>query len=259
MGKTLVQRSKEEATGSPAVWLCVYKAIKHVKHLEACRRSHHKNKSVNNANAAEGKRVRRSEAGSSLAMQEQSYRERKRSGEFVPKQRKRGVNTEAEKANAKRLREENPERAKSHSRKYYEKNKKAVITRSNARAKKHRGTGSTAAIAELCRNRVNDALRLKSVDKTSKSLSLLGCSVKEYQEYLGVTDLTNLKDRGVEIDHIWPVAAYNLSDPAEQFRAFNYQNTRICNRSENREKSSQLPTVTLMKLVPRHLWPLQYQ
>ena len=257
MGKTLVQRSKEEAVGSPAVWLCVYNAIKHVKHLEAGRRSYQLHREKTNERAAAAKRKRRVADNASVVAEQQEYRKRKASRNFVPKERKRGVNKERENVMRSKRNEANKRHMKEYAHDYYVKHKALVLERTSRRNKAARGTGSRHAISILCRDRVNGAMR-GGAKKSGRTCELLGCSYKEYTKYLGPLH-KRMRKHGLVIDHIWPIALYDLFDPCEQRKAFNYKNTRLCTAGENQEKGSKPPSEELANSVPFSLWPRRWR
>ncbi len=117
---------------------------------------------------------------------------------------------------------------------------------------KRKNTDLQYALANRMRNRLRQALKRGS--KRSKSFDILGCTVDEWGHYLGATlEMVNSVD--FEIDHIWPVSLYDLTDDREQKKAFNFRNTRICSVSENRVKHNSVPEPYLANSVPFDLWP----
>ena len=77
--------------------------------------------------------------------------------------------------------------------------------------------------------------------KARPSLDLLGCSAEEYRVYL-----ERLFEPGMDwenreewhIDHVIPLASFDLSDPDQQARAFHYTNTRPMWAEDNLLKGS---------------------
>lgn len=250
MPKTLVQRSKEEAAESPAVWLCVYNAIKHVKHLEANRRSFSRNKNAIRKKHSEYKKQNREK----MNKDQQDLRKRKKDDSFVPKERKRGVDTKKAKMKQKERREKNKDHVKTYAHDYYLEHKDVVLQRTAKRNKAHRGTGSQHDIATRCRDRVNAAFKFSAVNKDKKTIELLGCTFNEYMGFLG-PDTASMKELDLVIDHIWPVASFDLSLPGESLKAFNFKNTRLCTRADNLQKGNAPPSTELRATVPAHLWP----
>jgi len=79
---------------------------------------------------------------------------------------------------------------------------------------------------------------------------LLGCTYDELVEYLGSpTDIDT-----VTVDHIIPICRYDLLDPVDVMRAFNYRNLQLMSHTMNKYKGRALPdNATLLKM--RDLWP----
>ena len=92
----------------------------------------------------------------------------------------------------------------------------------------------------------------------AKPRELLGCTYKELAEYLGPPpcDIDH-----VALDHIIPIGRYDLRDPVDQMRAFNYKNTQLLSHNENMSKYDSLPdneTLMNMKEVwPHSWWPIE--
>ena len=92
--------------------------------------------------------------------------------------------------------------------------------------------------------------------RASSPCALLGCSAKNWWKYLGSPGNNDLEH--LVVDHIIPVSLYDLSDPAEQRKAFNYRNTQLMSREEHLNKRAELPeTYELYEL--RALWPKNFQ
>lgn len=94
-----------------------------------------------------------------------------------------------------------------------------------------------------CRNRVY--LALKNNQKSGHTLDLIGCDIitlklhLEKQFKVGMT-WNNHGLYGWHIDHIIPCAAFNLSDPEQQRKCFNYTNLQPLWAEENLVKSDNL-------------------
>ena len=78
--------------------------------------------------------------------------------------------------------------------------------------------------------------------------TLIGCSYKQLMEHLG-----ELQEYD-EIDHVIAVKYYDLDDPIDVMRAFNWQNTERLTRRQNAEKGSKLPCHERLQEL-KHLWP----
>lgn len=118
----------------------------------------------------------------------------------------------------------------------------------------HTGTGDQADAARLCRTRIGTALAHQQAKKSGRSIALLGCTWKQLHDYLG-PDFARRKELGLELDHIWPVKLYDVTDPTEQSKVFNYRNLRLCSGHENRTKNAAPPDPALAETVPMDLWP----
>jgi hypothetical protein len=84
-----------------------------------------------------------------------------------------------------------------------------------------------------------------SLKKDKKTIEYLGCSAKEYLEWI----LTNnngytLENRGKEwhIDHVIPLSKFNLDNENEQLIAFNWRNTMPLCAKENLSKNNKIIT-----------------
>jgi hypothetical protein len=99
-------------------------------------------------------------------------------------------------------------------------------------------------LAKATRNRIGSAL-YKSIHlpaKAGPSLELLGCTATEYRSYLEALfepgmDWSNW-GQDWEIDHVRPVASFDLRDPEQQRAAFHYSNTRPMRSTVNRCKGA---------------------
>lgn len=90
------------------------------------------------------------------------------------------------------------------------------------------------------RNRLKNAL--KNEFKSGKTLELLGCSIEEFKIHLEkqFDENMNWDNRGDywEIDHIKPIALFDLTNPEQQRECFHYTNLQPLERIANRIKSS---------------------
>ncbi|KGG20341.1 hypothetical protein [Prochlorococcus marinus] len=77
------------------------------------------------------------------------------------------------------------------------------------------------------RNRVNKIMKRIDVVKDSTTLDLLGCDAVKAKEHIQsqFTEGMSWENYGDwDVDHIKPCAAFDLIDPEEQKKAFNYKN-----------------------------------
>ena len=96
-------------------------------------------------------------------------------------------------------------------------------------------------IMQSCRDRVCKALRRKT--KTVTTLELIGCSPAEFRAHLesqwkpGMT-WDNWTHDGWHVDHIRPLASFDLSDPEQQRIAFHYTNCQPLWATDNWAKNA---------------------
>lgn len=99
-------------------------------------------------------------------------------------------------------------------------------------------------IKKYVAQRIRKALRLQHTNKSASTLQLIGCEIDQLRSHLErrFTDgmsWTNYGDKW-HIDHIVPLAAFDLTDPREQRRAFHYTNLQPLWAADNIRKSSRL-------------------
>tara|TARA_B110001452_G_scaffold242619_1_gene225519 strand:+ start:398 stop:1054 length:657 start_codon:yes stop_codon:yes gene_type:complete len=109
-------------------------------------------------------------------------------------------------------------------------------------------------VKALVLTRIHGALAHVGTQKRQKTATILGCSIEHYFNYIG-PDALRLTETDKQIDHIWPLNLYDLTNEREMMKAFNWRNTRITPRVENRSKSDSPPEINLALTVPFELWP----
>ena len=113
---------------------------------------------------------------------------------------------------------------------WYQKNKKQIQIRKYKRLKEDH----IFRLKELVRSRIQSGLRhhVKGTKKSMKSIMYLGCSYQDYMVYLEKKfnkgmNWSNMGGKyGWQIDHIKPLAKFDLSKKKDQLNAFNYKNTQ---------------------------------
>ncbi len=83
-------------------------------------------------------------------------------------------------------------------------------------------------IKQKIRSRINSAIKTQKPDS---SINILGITINDYRKWLAYEGAV-----GDEIDHVKPLAAFNLQNENELYEAFNWKNTRLISRHENRIK-----------------------
>jgi hypothetical protein len=89
--------------------------------------------------------------------------------------------------------------------------------------------------------RMRDALGVRSAKKRDRTIAWIGCSARHLAEHLESRFLDgmswdNYGYRGWHIDHIIPIAKFDLTDPAEQAAAFHYTNLQPLWAKDNLRK-----------------------
>jgi hypothetical protein len=103
------------------------------------------------------------------------------------------------------------------------------------------------------RARIQNALKSNNTYKSSYTIELLGCSIKEVRKYIeskftkGMT-WDNWSNDGWHLDHIIPVAFFDLTDIEQQKRCFHYTNLQPLWAEENRKKHDKIIEIQLTLL-----------
>jgi hypothetical protein len=87
----------------------------------------------------------------------------------------------------------------------------------NKRNRERRKTDFIFRLKNIVRNRIRRALERKSYSKTTKTETILGCSIVELQQYIGPAP-----GNGFELDHICPLA--QARDEVELLKLCHYSN-----------------------------------
>ncbi len=137
---------------------------------------------------------------------------------------------------------------------YYQKNKDAVNKQtSNYKVQKMKRDPCFKLEVRL-RNRIYHAFKSQSMVKTQRTQKYIDCTPQflqewiEYQLYDGMT----LQNYGGywHIDHVTPCASFDLSDPEQVSKCFNWQNLRPYKANKNLIKKNKIDSkeVTLQEL-----------
>ena len=180
---------------------------------------------------------------------------------------KRWIDKNKEKIAAKRL--ASKETKSEYDKQRYNKNKPKVIAQVKEWAslhkpqlkeyKKHYSKNNRARLNALnnerkladpnyklkCDLRTRLCSAIRGNFKTGSAVKDLGCSIPELRKYIeglfwpGMT-WENRGKRGWQIDHITPLAAFNLEDREQLLGAVNYRNLQPLWKDDNRAKSNRL-------------------
>jgi hypothetical protein len=93
--------------------------------------------------------------------------------------------------------------------------------------------------------RMRDALSCQSTKKRGRTVALIGCSVRDLalrleSMFLPGMSWENYGYQGWHIDHIIPLARFDLSDPAQQAAAFHYTNLQPMWAADNLRKGDRV-------------------
>lgn len=133
-------------------------------------------------------------------------------------------------AYAARWRAANPEKLKSGQKRYFDNKLKTDVA---------------FRIRHQLRSHIRIVLNKQGVIKSRKTIELLGCTSQFFKEFIEAqfTDGMNWDNRGTlwQMDHIIPLASFDLSQYEQQLKAFHYSNCRPLLKEKNREKSDTMP------------------
>ena len=87
---------------------------------------------------------------------------------------------------------------------------------------------------------------------------LVGCTSAEFVAHIKTQLVGAMTLDTVQIDHIWPLAMYDLTDVEQQRKAFNWRNCRPAWPKDNLEKADRKPTPELAAMVSMELWPPEH-
>jgi len=108
-----------------------------------------------------------------------------------------------------------------------EKNRDHIRERDREYHAKRMETDDNYRIRRTLRSRMHNALRGNA--KAGSTLELLGCSIEDFKKHIedqfaeGMS-WDNHSHTGWHVDHIKPCDAFDLTDPEEQKKCFNYKN-----------------------------------
>jgi hypothetical protein len=140
---------------------------------------------------------------------------------------------------SKNYRIKNAEKIKTTQANYYKINKNYIIKRQIKRATKLRQTDPIFNLTDRIRRRINESLKNKGVYKEYRTIEYLGCSWLELKQHLESQFVTGMcwKTRHLwHIDHIIPLALFDLTNEEERLFAFSYVNLQPLWAKENLQK-----------------------
>ncbi len=126
---------------------------------------------------------------------------------------------------------------------YYQGNKQRINKRVAQYIKERKQKDINFKLACSLRDRIHDAILRHS--KTGSAVKDLGCSIKEFKKYIEAlfqADMTweNYGLYGWHLDHIIPLASFNLSDREQFLKACHYTNYQPLWAKDNLSKGSKI-------------------
>jgi len=140
----------------------------------------------------------------------------------------------------KTYRKENKEYFNNYSHNHYHNNKELYRVWERERY----ATDLPFRIKKLVAARIHLALKTYQTLKKDRTIEYLGCSIGDYCNYLeskfdGKMNWDNQGDYW-HIDHIKPIASFDLNNEKELYKCFHYTNTQPMEALENRLKSDKI-------------------
>ena len=146
--------------------------------------------------------------------------------------------------------ENNPERMKELRQKNYEKRKpnrkqerKKYQLVANARQKERYKNDVTFNIRRRLSASLHQSLKLAGVRKTRRTFELIGCSPQQLKEHLEKLFLPGMswdKRSEIHVDHIIPIASFDLSNLEQQKKCFHYTNLQPLWAVDNIKKGAKI-------------------
>lgn len=141
----------------------------------------------------------------------------------------------------KEYRKNNKEKIAEHVKKHYENNKEKIIERKKEYKRKRRKNDPVYRMIENYRTRTFQAY--KQGRKSKGTIELLGCTGIELANHLEEQfkeGMTHDNYGEWHIDHIKPIASFDLSDPEQEQECFHYTNLQPLWAEDNLKKGDKL-------------------
>ena len=108
----------------------------------------------------------------------------------------------------------------------------------NKYKRERRANNESLRLANNLRSGLRQALSRQSTNKTIRTEDLLGISFNEFKKYIDFLMTTNMKWNNIELDHVYPLSAFNLTDTNQLKEANHYSNIQLLLKRDNRSKGS---------------------
>lgn len=129
---------------------------------------------------------------------------------------------------------------KQYLKEYTEKNKDKLKEKAKKRKRKYREECPLFRLTENLRSLIHSTFRTKGVRKTRRTLEILGCSIKDFHEYLKQTAINRYgfwdENQKYHIDHIIPLITGNTEE--EVIKLNHYTNLQLLYPEDNLKKGT---------------------
>jgi len=135
----------------------------------------------------------------------------------------------------KQYNQKNKEQISTQKKQYNKKNKERINAQKIQYKKHRRSNDIEFKLIDNTRNRINHAIRSQLTKKSARTHDLLGIPMDKYIRWIEfqLKDDYTWDNWGTDfhIDHVYPISKHDLSKKEEQFKAFNWKNTRpLCKK-----------------------------
>ena len=141
----------------------------------------------------------------------------------------------------KEYRQSNKEKIAEYDKKYYKNNKEKIIERKTKYEREKRQNDLVYRMIKNYRKRTWEAY--KNNTKSKSTIELLGCTGPELAQHLEKQfqpGMTHENYGEWHIDHIRPIASFDLSDPEQEQECFHYTNLQPLWAEDNLSKGHKL-------------------
>lgn len=153
-------------------------------------------------------------------------------------------NSERLKASARQYAKLNPKKVREKNRSYRKLNADKIRAYSRAWTRSRESSDYVYRLLRRVGCRVSHAIRSAKTRKATRTIALVGCSPAELASHIEKSFRRGMgwHNRSEwHIDHIVPLAAFDLTDECQQRVAFHYTNLQPLWRHENLKKGARLP------------------
>jgi hypothetical protein len=184
---------------------------------------------------------KRSNPARTREISKRSYHKNKSRPDLVEKKRAyRKKNQPEHYQKQKAWKAENKERVKALNDKWHSENKDYHRKQQRAYQNHRLATDPVYKLTHLLRCRMRCALQVTSAKKVSSTIELLGCSPAQFKAHLESQFDANMSWSNYgsywSVDHIKPLAGFDLTDGEQQKIAFHYTNCQPLEKIENIRK-----------------------